>query len=247
MVYNRLGKVLYTLRYVQQKVVELSLFIKTQLIIDLLSEFNKVAFFQNFRPVFERDGYEFLPLLNQFRKQTDSGFTNLIITPTVLKDVIYFDISFGSRLNLVEDTIRPYMYGLKGSKAEQNTALTSYGKYHGNKNLRLKAKSVQELTAVMQEIKHFFQQEGLVYLTKLRDIRKLDQLFNAEPDRESELAFSAETRCFRGITIATLCQNPQWQKINRSYIQTFEREGTPSVIVDNYHRLTGFLSNSGLN
>lgn len=214
---------------------------------DLISEFNKVAFFEKLEPCFANRGYYFVPLLNQFRCNTESGFTNIIITPTLYSDVIYFEITFGSRINLVERTIQPYIRGLKGYKEDRNTAITSYGKYHGNPHVRLKAQSVNQLNAVIDEIQQFFEDEGFQYLQTLEKTVGLDTLFNTNPQKTSAVAFNHELRGFRGITLATLQQNPQWEKINSAYLKMFEQRHTPSILVDNYKRLVAFLSNSGLN
>ncbi len=214
---------------------------------DLITEFNEITFFESLAPNFNAQGYQLTPMLNQFRRNTESGFTNIIITPALYSDVIYFEITFGSRINLVESTIEPYIRGLKGYKDDRNTAITSYGKYHGNPHVRLKAQSIKQLSSVMNEIQQFFQQEGFEYLKTLEKIEGLDTLFNKSPHKTSSVAFNHELRGFRGITIASLMQNSEWSNIHQAYLKMFEQRHTPSILVDNYKRLVAFLSNSGLN
>ncbi len=214
---------------------------------DLISEFNKTAFFESMAPFFEVHGFQFMPLLNQFRKESDSGFGNLIITPTLYSDIILFEVTFGSRINLVEQTIEPYINGLKGFKEERNTAITSLGKYKGKKYLRLKAVNRQEIKEVIRSLTGFFKEEGFAFLEQLKKIEVLDWLFNDKPEKESAVAFSHELRCFRGITLATLNQNPRWVSINQSYLTLMERHRTPGIVMSNYKRLVEFLSTSGLN
>ncbi len=213
----------------------------------LISKFKKIRFFESLQPAFQEHHFEFVPMLNQFRKMTDSGFKNIIINPSIYPDFIYFELTFGTRIDIVEETITPYITGLRGFKAECNTAVTSLSKYLKKPYFRLKAESERELEDVIRFVIRFFEREGLSFLQSLEDINILEAAFNNEPEKESLVAFDHELRSFRGLTLATMVQNPRWNELREIYLENLIRHNSPSLILENYNRLIRFLSDLGLN
>jgi len=185
--------------------------------------------------------------MNQFRKNTDSGFQNIIINPSIYPHYINFELSFGSRINIVEETILPYTTGLKGFKAERNTAITSLPKYLKQPRLRLRAKDEKEMEEVIRYIRIFFEKEGFLFLNSLQNIKKVEEAFNEQPEEESLIAFDHELKSFRGLTLATMVQNPRWNELRKIYSQNLQRHNAPEIIIENYWNLVHFLSDLGLN
>lgn len=210
-------------------------------------ELKDIAFFSRLKQLFEEEGFEYIPVQNQFKKYTESGFFNVILHPTQYDEMVYFDLHFGARINLVERTISPYSHGLRGYKEESNTCITNLGKYLGKPHYKLKAANPQEMRETGQYIQSFFENEGLPFLYSLSDLAKVEHAFNAAPHKESVLAYPHELRCFRGITLAALTQSYAWDRINAAYLQYFEQRQSPLIIRENYRRLVNFLTNMGLN
>lgn len=208
---------------------------------------NDISFFAALKQLFEEEGFEYIPLQNQFKKYTESGFFNVILNPSQHEDTLYFDLHFGARINLVEQTISPYSHGLRGYKEESNTCITNLGKYLGTPHTKLKATNPQEMRETGKYILNFFLNEGFPFLYSLSDLAKVEHAFNAAPLKESVLAYPHELRCFRGITLAALTQSVAWNRINEAYQRYFELRQSPLIIRENYQRLIGFLTNIGLN
>lgn len=206
-----------------------------------------ISFFAALKQLFEEEGFEYIPTQNQFKKHTESGFFNVILHPTRYEEMVYFDLHFGARINLVEQTISPYSHGLSGYKEESNTCITNLGKYLGKPHYKLKAANPQEMRETGAYLQRFFETEGLPFLYSLSDLAKVEHAFNAAPLKESVLAYPHELRCFRGITLAALTQSVAWNRINEAYQRYFELRQSPLIIRENYQRLIGFLTNIGLN
>jgi len=210
-------------------------------------ELKNLVFFTRLKALFEAEGFEYIPVQNQFKKYTESGFYNVILSPTWYGELVYFELHFGARINLVEDTISPYSHGLRGYKEESNTCITNLGKYLEKPFYKLKASSPQEVRSTGDYIYDFFQREGLAFLYSLSDLAKVEHAFNAAPHKESVLAFNHELRCFRGITLAALTQSHAWERVHQAYQAYFEQRKSPLIIRENYQRLVSFLTNMGLN
>ena len=209
-------------------------------------ELRDIEFFDDLKLLFEQQGYDFLPLQNQFKKSTPSGFFNIIVSAMHYDECIQFELYFGSRINIVEETIAPYSHGLKGYKEESNTCITNLGKYFGKRFYKLVAYNQEEVKDTGKYIRDFFEREGFAFLHSLNDMAKVEHAFNHRPMEESLLAFSHELRCFRGITLASLVQSHYLEKINQAYLYFMRQRRSPLIVQENYNRLVRFLNNTGI-
>ncbi|MEQ9263416.1 MAG: hypothetical protein RLP14_09670 [Owenweeksia sp.] len=213
----------------------------------LTSDFKKIRFFETLQPLLGSYGYEFMPLLNQFRKTSRKGYCNIIIYPTIYPERIFFEVSFGSRINIVERTLLPYVNGVKGFSEDGNTAITNLKRFLSQPQFTLTANNGQQLKEVIRFISDFFENGGFDYLESLTDIHQLDRLMNM--DFRDKYLFSGNPvlHCFRGITVATLNANPNWNELYQGYVKYMESLQTPRLIQENFNRLVFFLSDMGLN
>ncbi len=213
----------------------------------LTSEFKKIRFFETLQPVFTSNGYEFVPLLNQFRKTTRKGYSNVVIYPTIYPEQIYFEVSFGSRINIVEKTILPYVNGVKGFSEEGNTVLTNLKKFLDLPGFKLTAKSGQQLEETIHFISSFFEEGGFEYLESFTDIYQLDRHLNTDPQDHHYFIGNPILYCFRGITIASLTDSWRWRELYQFYGKKLEELQAPGLVRESYNRMVFFLSDMGLN
>ena len=213
----------------------------------LTSDFKKIRFFETLQPLLEGYGYEFIPMLNQFRKTSRAGYCNVIIYPTIYSEHIYFDVSFGSRINIVEKTLLPYVNGVKGFSDDGNTVLTNLRNFLDQPEFALTADGENQLKEVIRFVSDFFENGGFEYLESLTDINQLDRHLNADPGNQKFFLGNPSLYCFRAITVATLNTNPNWNDLYNFYGHQLETLGTPKLIQENFNRLVFFLSDMGLN
>ncbi|MGB0175593.1 MAG: hypothetical protein ACPF9D_00415 [Owenweeksia sp.] len=213
----------------------------------LTSEFKKIRFFETLQPVLGRYGYEFMPVLNQFRKTSRKGYCNVTIYPTIYPDRIYFEVSFGSRVNIVEQTLYPYVNGVKTFTEEGNTVITNLKRFLKDPDFTLTANSEKELHEVIRFVSEFFENGGFDYLESLTDIHQLDRQMNSGTGDSNLFLGNPVLHCFRGITVATLNANPEWNELYQGYRDRLEILEAPQLIKENFNRLVFFLSDMGLN
>lgn len=198
-------------------------------------------------PFFQERGYTYQPILHQFQKDHQKGFTNIILSPTHYEDCTYVECSFGCRINLVEELIRPFSKGINGYKDEANTAITNMAKYLNEPHFRYKIKQPADLETFLEKIQTFFTREGFSFLDDLLDLNCLEQHFNGNLSRPSLMAHNEQLRSFRGLVLACIVQNPRWTEILSAYQVLLRQQGTPLVIMDRFDELSNRIAGFGLN
>jgi len=204
-------------------------------------------FFEQLRPFFSEEGYVAYRVYNQFRKDTDGGFTNVIFSITHYHHELVIDCTFGSRINLVEETVMPFSNFVNGYKEESNTAITNLAKFLDKPNFKLMINGTDSFNESVQFVKVFFQQHGFEFLEQLTQLKNVERYFNANLKKASLLAFNHQLRAFRGITLATVAQNPHWEELRKEYLILLRRYATPEIIVDRFERLSNHLAGMSLN
>ncbi len=194
----------------------------------------------------ERD-FNFLELGHQFRKETAGGWQNVILGFGHYDDCSYVETSFGSRLNIVENLIAPYTYGLRGYQAESNTCITNLAKYKQEPHFRFKISEEADIYRMAAHLRDFFRREGFPFLESLSSIKELDRLFNSDTQGQCLLSFNHQLRSFRGLAIATLNQNPNWEGLCESYRLLLKKYSSPSVVMDRYDDFSRYLATTALN
>lgn len=199
------------------------------------------------QPFFEKNGYQLNAVLQQFRRYSEGGFTNIIFSPSYYDDCQILEVSFGSRINLVEESIMPFSNGINGYREESNTSITNLSQYHGIKNYRYKIFDEASHNEALEELCNFFEQDGFSFLNSLTDIPRLEALFNAKPEEKNPLAFNQQLRCFRGMALAALTQNPDRADLKVRYLRLLQRYRTAEVIIERFERFAQHLSQISYN
>lgn len=203
--------------------------------------------FEILRSFFLQEGYVFQPMGNQFRKERPQGWQNIILSFGHYEDCTLIELSFGSRVNIVEELIAPYTYGLRGYQAESNTTITNLSKYQQEPHFRFKIREEADLYRMAAHVRDFFRREGFDFLNQLSDLTTLDELFNKDPMGPCLVSFNHQLRSFRGIAIASLSQNFQWESLAQDYRALLTRYSSPAVVMDRFKDFSSYLATTALN
>lgn len=203
--------------------------------------------FEILQDFFLEAGYVFQPIGNQFRKDTAQGWQNVILGFGHYEDCTFIELSFGSRLNIVEDLIAPYTHGLRGYQAESNTTITNLSKYQKEPQFRFKIREEADLYRMAAHVRDFFRKEGFDFLNSLSELSQLDTLFNEKPKGPCLVSFNHQLRSFRGLAIASLNQNPKWEALAQDYRSLLMRYSSPMVVMDRFKDFSAYLATTALN
>lgn len=209
--------------------------------------FDKSLFYQTLSPFFEANGYKWHPDTQQFRQTNETGFKNIILSPLPVGDEIHFDIQFGTRFDIVEKTLHSFISTSSTYALESNTALIKLNQFSKGHINFFRASSEPEVTEVIAAIHQFFTIKGFDYIDRLSDIHHVEDLFNGHPNLPVKLNSNPVYRCFRGITLARMVENPRWNDIHKAYLHYMEANKTPPHLVQAYMRLIEYLNAFGLN
>lgn len=203
--------------------------------------------FQILEDFFSQNGYHFIKIGNQFRKETRAGWQNVILGFGYYEDCTYVEVSFGSRLNIVEELIAPYTHGLRGYQAESNTTITNLAKFQKEAHLRFEIRDEADLFRMAAHLRDFFRKEGFAFLDSLSNIGELDKLFNLDPSSACLVSFNHQLRSFRAMAIASLNQNPNWEELAQYYRGLLDKYSSPRVVMDRFTDFSRYLATTALN
>ena len=176
-----------------------------------------------------------------------NGFNNVIIYPKEYNDKVIFEVTFGSRITWVEETVYQFTRGLSGYMQHSNTTIISYGNFHDKNFYRMSATSTEECLFVAEEIEAFFDDRGIPYLDKLNDVQYLDRVINSKPNNKSPLFFNQQWRCFRGLAIAKLSGNTEFSILTKAYADHLEILGATSQTKRQFRLLAQYLGTYSIN
>lgn len=163
------------------------------------------------------------------------------------EDCTYVEVSFGSRLNIVEQLIAPYSHGLRGYQAESNTTITNLAKFQKEAHLRFEIRDEADLFRMAAHLRDFFRKEGFAFLDSLSNIGELDKLFNQDPTGACLVSFNHQLRSFRALAIASLNQNPNWEELAEYYRGLLDKYSSPRVVIDRFNDFSRYLATTALN
>lgn len=214
---------------------------------DLTTEFKNSHFFHQLDDLFASRDYLFMPELKQFRRTNTGGFQNVIITPSFYKDAVIFEVSFGTRFNLVEETVQCFTPAKPAFPGHSNTILTSYGKYLNQPYFRYRAESPLEFGEVALSLRSFFEKDGFAFLEDMCDITKAERAINGLPHQKSRYASNQDLRIFRGLVLASVANRDELEKLTDIYLDQLLQRNADGQLLKDFTSITEFLRNFGLN
>lgn len=211
-----------------------------------MSESVEMMLFKQLRPFFERYNYDLLLPKKQFRKPTKLGFHNAIISVSGSKPCLV-EVNIGVRLDMVEELAYQFTTGLSGYQQDSNTLITSLGRIIGEPYKRFEAEEAEAVKKAAREITDLMVSEGFYFLEKYDSIKALDQLLNKDPTQKSPFIYNNLHRCLRGVVIARLAENRNFNSLVATYRRSLVRNSTAPQLLDKYDRLVSYLKSFSIN
>lgn len=207
----------------------------------------EITLFERLRDFFAAAGYQYLPAQKQFRKRTSTGFRNVILSMSNYEDQMWVEVNMGVRKDHVEETVQQFLSGRTEFHKEANTLIVSIGKLTQTPYFRYKIVNDEDLELCQEQISHFMETQGFDFLSGIDHLPQLDILFNQKPRHPLKYTYNQRHRCFRGLTIAWLNHNPNYEALKDQYREVLQIQGSSDFIMLNYSRLVDLLENYSIN
>lgn len=174
-------------------------------------------FHELMQPLFQEKGFYFVPAFKQYRKLTPIGFQCVIFSFSHYPDGSLVEVHLGIRVDMVEQLAFPYTNGLPGFKEDSLTLVTPLARLFGMPFDRFDLVNRQDLVQASRKINYQLDEKGWQFLQANMRLTHLDQLFNNHPEKKLHLVHNQANRYLRGITIARLNQDPNFQSLAQIY------------------------------
>ncbi len=181
-----------------------------------------------------------------YRKNFEGGFQSFLFTissspKTQVGKYFWIELSFGVRINIVEQIANQYTHILKDYYADTHTILTSYGRMVDQQYFRFKVHTQEELETACYQMRHFLKNTGLPFLQKNSDLQSIDKLINDYPEKPSKFIYNQSYRCIKGVIIAKLNQNPHFNTLTKAYEFILEQQSQGKDMMPRYLKLLEHL------
>lgn len=207
----------------------------------------ETSLYQQLARFFGDHGFALLPEKKQFRKNTETGFHNVILSPSYYGNTTLLDVNFGCRNDQVEQIAQQFLPTLTDFRPDANTLLMSVNKYQQSATPRFSIHSDQELAAVCETIMAFFLRTGFDTLADSMTLKRLDVIFNGEPAKPCAYVYNQTFRCYKGLTVARLNHNPHFLGLIDLYRHQLTRQSQNAYEAMNFDRLVSYLQHYSAN
>jgi len=186
-------------------------------------------------------GFENFETLNQFRKKNPIGFQNIVLSTSPQGKQLWIDLNLGCRYDVVEDLVQQFLETFQCYKKEANTLIISVAKLTENKHFHYKIACPEEAYYCAEQILDFMDRQGFAFLEDISCVYHADQLINTDPTQTCSYIYNQSHRCFKGIIMARLANNPEFMLLVDEYYKFLRRLGATPITLTNYDRLVNFL------
>lgn len=173
--------------------------------------------YQHLAPFFTDHEYALLSEKKQFRRTTNSGFQNIILSSVFYSNDTMLDVNFGCRNEQVEQIAQQFLNNLPDLRSDANTLIVSIGRFSGSQYFRYKIHSEAELPEVCEQIEQFFDTQGFDFLATACTLPALDRLLNEQPGEPCQYVYNQTHRCYKGLIAARLNHNPHFDGLIDRY------------------------------
>ena len=203
--------------------------------------------YQHLTPFFEQRRYGLLPERKQYRHLTNSGFQNVILSPSYYGDKTMLEVNFGCRNEQVEQIAQQFLNNLTDYRPDANTLIISISKFEGLQYFRYKIHSDDELARTCVQIEEFFETKGFDFLETSCTLSTLDRLLNEHPASPSLYVYNQTHRCYKGLIAARLNHNPQFDSLIDGYRQLLVHQTQNPYEQLHFERLVAYLGHYSAN
>ena len=203
--------------------------------------------YQHLMPFFATHQFTLLADRKQFRRLTDYGFQNVILSPSFYAEETMLEVNFGGRNEQVEQIAQQFLNSLTDYRPDANTLILSIGKFNSLPYFRYKIHADDELAGACGEIEDFFTNQGFVFLESACTLPTLDQLLNEHPSLPCLYVYNQTHRCYKGLIAARLNHNPHFDGLIDSYRHLLIRQTQNPYEQLHFERLIAYLQHYSAN
>ncbi|GAB3569324.1 hypothetical protein GCM10027578_23500 [Spirosoma luteolum] len=211
-----------------------------------LSSF-ETELYQHLTPFFAAHDFALVADRKQYRRKTDTGFQNVILSPAFYGDETLLEVNFGCRNEQVEQIAQQFLNNLTDYRNEANTVILSIGKFSGVHYFRYKIHSPREMSQVCDEIESFFSEQGFRFLQTACSLAHLNELLNDDPSVPCRYVYNQTHRCYKGMIVARLLHNPHFDGLADSYRHLMSRQSNNPYELLHFERLITYLRHYSAN
>ncbi len=191
----------------------------------------------------EEFDFQWYPKFRQYRRETNLGFQCVILAFTHYEDLSLLEAHAGIRLDAVENLAFPFTRGLSGFRDDSMTLVTPLSRLFGRRHQRFELATEADAAKAAQEIVGQLEAEGLSFLNRYFNLRKMDILFNEEPEKLLPYIHNAANRCLRGITLARLTRRDNFEALVRAYRRQLRLQYAADTTLERFEQLVNILRN----
>jgi hypothetical protein len=191
-------------------------------------------------PYLREQAFVLMPELKQFRKTTDVGFQNLILSFSGRNET-FLEVNIGVRHHAVEELAQQFLDNLPEFRKEANTLVVSIGKLSDTKYFRYKISCQDDIYNSAQQIMDFMNERGFRFLNESCSLASLNKIFNDKPHLPVKYLYNQIHRCFKAIIVARMCHHPQFMDLVENYFVTLHKLGASERSLMEYDRLANYL------
>ncbi|GAB2568644.1 hypothetical protein [Spirosoma areae] len=207
----------------------------------------ETSLYQLLTPFFESHAFSLLPEKKQYRRQTDSGFQNIMLSSVFYSVDTVLDVNFGCRNEQIEQIAQQFLNNLPDFRLDANTLIVSVGRFSGFHYFRYKIHSAEELADVCLQIEQFFTTQGFNFLETACSLPTLDRLLNEHPIQPCQYVYNQTHRCYKGLIAARLNHNPHFDELIDSYRHLLIRMTQNPYEQLHFERLIAYLQHYSAN
>ena len=207
----------------------------------------ETSLYQQLTPFFERHQFTLLPERRQYRRVIDSGFQNVILSPTFYGDETMLEVNFGYRNEQVEQIAQQFLNNLSDYRPDANTLIISIGKFTEIPHFRYKIHSDDELTDICKQIGDFFTRQGFSFLETISTLPALDRLLNEHPEQTCPYLYNQIHRTYKGLIAARLNHNPHFDGLIDVYRHALVHQTQNRYQQMHFERLIAYLQHYSAN
>lgn len=207
----------------------------------------ETSLYQHLTPFFESHQYKLVPDMKQYRRTTEAGFQNVILSPAFYNEETMLEVNFGCRNNQVEQIAQQFLTNLVDFRPNANTIIISIGKFNGFQYYRYKIHSEEELAWTCEQIEQFFDLKGFDFLNMASSLATLDRLLNDNLNQPSQYVYNQTHRCYKGLIAARLNHSPYFDGLIDSYRHLLIRQTQNPYEQLHFERLIAYLQHYSAN
>lgn len=207
----------------------------------------ETSLYQHLTPFFADHAYVLLGEKKQFRRRTDSGFQNIILSSVLYSQDTMLDVNFGCRHEQIEQIAQQFLNNQPDLWPDANTLIVSIGRFSGAPHPRYKIHSDEELTEVCEQIEQFFDRQGFDFLATASTLPTIDRLLNESPDQPCPYVYNQTHRCYKGLIAARLNHSPHFDGLIDSYRHLLIHQTQNRYEQIHFERLIAYLQHYSAN